>query len=385
MSLHQPRSNIFNLVDNLCVLSHGKQVYTGAAVDLIPFLEGKGVDCPPHYNPADLIIDTVAEKGNSLMPPNNEDVPMSSSKISSTSSSSSSSFPRNLLTSTSYASSFLTQFYILSIRNALHNLRSPALLHVHYLVIIVLAVVLGYVFHNLPADLNSGGVQNRFGVLFFIPVMLAFLSNPVLEIFLKDRVIYVRERAMGTYRPSAYFASLVLWDMIVLRIVPTLVLGLITYHLIGLRVGSSYLFYYLALIILSTMCASSMFMSMSAISPSFGVASLLSTLLLFLFLLFGGFLVNVATLPEIFRWIPYTSFIYHAYHSLLVNEFNGSKFNFNPQGFDTNLALDGTVYLSQLGVDVTMFDLHFYVLLGMVAYYLIFAYFALRFVVVERR
>jgi len=70
---------------------------------------------------------------------------------------------------------------------------------------------------------------------------------------------------------------------------------------------------------------------------------------------------------------------------MLINEFVGQYFVFNPDGYNTDIPLDGSVYLSQLGVDTSLFTTHFYVLLGMIFYYLIVSYIALRLLVKERR
>ena len=56
-SIHQPRSNIFNLFDKLVLLSSGKMVYSGDAVNVNEYLYNSGLKCPPNYNIADYLID----------------------------------------------------------------------------------------------------------------------------------------------------------------------------------------------------------------------------------------------------------------------------------------------------------------------------------------
>ena len=201
-------------------------MYSGAAGQMPSFLEAHRVECPPHYNPADVVIDAVAVRN----PQQVEEFFASSSeptKLGSTGKGDTAdltplveggggSFFNELFYG--YNTSFITQFAVLFHRTTLHTVRSPALFHVHYIVVILLAILLGYVliylqffywliysrcvFYKLPNDLNSGGVQNRFGVLFFAPVMLSFLSAPAIDLFMADRVVYIRESTLVSCESS---------------------------------------------------------------------------------------------------------------------------------------------------------------------------------------
>ena len=60
-SIHQPRSSIFKLFDDIIILSGGNLVYHGpAGDDALKYFEGKGYPCPPYYNPADFFLDLVS-------------------------------------------------------------------------------------------------------------------------------------------------------------------------------------------------------------------------------------------------------------------------------------------------------------------------------------
>ncbi|AET38437.1 putative ATP-dependent permease ADP1 Ecym_2737 [Eremothecium cymbalariae DBVPG len=57
LSIHQPRSNIFKLFDNLVLLSCGEMVYSGDASRVGEFFRNHGYVCPNDYNIADYLID----------------------------------------------------------------------------------------------------------------------------------------------------------------------------------------------------------------------------------------------------------------------------------------------------------------------------------------
>lgn len=60
MSIHQPRSDAYPLFDRLCLLSHGRVVYSGLRRDVLPWFANQGYACPPHTNPLDFLIDVSA-------------------------------------------------------------------------------------------------------------------------------------------------------------------------------------------------------------------------------------------------------------------------------------------------------------------------------------
>jgi ABC-type multidrug transport system ATPase subunit len=54
-SIHQPRSNIFQLFDRVILLSRGRVVYSGARKDIIKFFRDNGYKCPKGFNHADFL------------------------------------------------------------------------------------------------------------------------------------------------------------------------------------------------------------------------------------------------------------------------------------------------------------------------------------------
>ncbi|KAL4944604.1 hypothetical protein BDV06DRAFT_220118 [Aspergillus oleicola] len=55
--IHQPRVEIFKLLDDLLVVNYGSQVYLGKAAEVPIFFEGLGYKFPASSNPADVILD----------------------------------------------------------------------------------------------------------------------------------------------------------------------------------------------------------------------------------------------------------------------------------------------------------------------------------------
>lgn len=53
LSVHQPRSDIFQLFDLVVLLSSGSAVYCGPAKDMVPYFTVLGYPCPRYCNPSD--------------------------------------------------------------------------------------------------------------------------------------------------------------------------------------------------------------------------------------------------------------------------------------------------------------------------------------------
>jgi ABC-type multidrug transport system ATPase subunit len=59
MSIHQPSSEIWEMLDRLLLLSKGMVMYEGYTADVLSAFETAGDKCPARYNPADFLISLV--------------------------------------------------------------------------------------------------------------------------------------------------------------------------------------------------------------------------------------------------------------------------------------------------------------------------------------
>ncbi len=58
--IHQPRSSIFLLFDQLLLLSAGRMIFFGPASDALRYFKSLGYTCPEHFNPADYFLDLLS-------------------------------------------------------------------------------------------------------------------------------------------------------------------------------------------------------------------------------------------------------------------------------------------------------------------------------------
>ncbi|KAM6221145.1 ATP-binding cassette sub-family G member 5 [Rhynchocyon petersi] len=57
LTIHQPRSELFQLFDKIAIMSHGELVFCGTPAEMLDFFNGCNYPCPEHSNPFDFYMD----------------------------------------------------------------------------------------------------------------------------------------------------------------------------------------------------------------------------------------------------------------------------------------------------------------------------------------
>ncbi len=73
--------------------------------------------------------------------------------------------------------------------------------------------------------------------------------------------------------------------------------------------------------------AVSLGLAVSALVPNVEAANALGPPMVIIALIFGGFYINLSSLPIVANWIPYFSLIRWAFEALCINEFKGETFS----------------------------------------------------------
>jgi len=145
-------------------------------------------------------------------------------------------------------------------------------------------------------------------------------------------------------------------------------------------------FYLLITLVLTNLVAAALCMVVSSFTPSLSFGNLVAIICLLFSMLFGGFLINKEEMPAFIGWIQWTSFLMYSFEILMVNELLGATFWFNPRGYNMNpVAVDGSVFLTEFGMDPDKFFFDMIVLGSMATSFLIVSYLLLRFLIKERR
>ncbi|KAG2181138.1 hypothetical protein INT43_008720 [Umbelopsis isabellina] len=275
---------------------------------------------------------------------------------------------------------YFHELSLLSSRTFLNLYRNPFLFFAHISIAIILGLLLGSLFWQVDVDLS--GVQNRLGVLFFMCALLGFASTSALDMFSKERVLFMRERENGYYSPASYFTAKVLFDIIPLRILPPLAMGSVSYYMIGLNPNIYVFMKFLMVLVLFNLVSAAVCLCFATAFKSVATANLLANLTILFSMLFGGFLLNKDHIPPVLSWLQHFSFFNYGYEALIVNELKDITL------VDKSIAdiqIPGPIILSRFGFDGQAFwkDVMYLVIYLAVTMTAAFAF--LKFLVKEQR
>ncbi|KAI7883212.1 transporter, ABC superfamily [Lichtheimia hyalospora FSU 10163] len=240
---------------------------------------------------------------------------------------------------------WIAQFRILADRTFKNLYRNPMLMFAHYTIAVVLALICGGLFYQVSNTI--AGFQNRMGLFFFYEALLGFMCLTSLQVFSSERILFVRERANGYYSPGIYFLSKVLFDIIPLRVVPPLMMGLISYYMVGLVDGVAEFFKFLLVLVLFNLTAAALCLAIGVVFKNLSMANLLCCMVILFSMLFAGLLLNKDSMSPYFGWLKHLSFFNYALEALLVNEM--LYLQLVEERFGLNIDVPGATILSTFG------------------------------------
>ncbi|KFZ62482.1 ATP-binding cassette sub-family G member 2, partial [Antrostomus carolinensis] len=412
-SIHQPRYSIFKLFDSLTLLALGKVLYHGPAKQALEYFSSIGYECEPFNNPADFFLDII--NGDSTAVAASKEDPVDKGKEDNMDSSVVDVLHQKYLNSSlyqstkealskvergrrseqriskqgheiTYANGFLTQLYWVSKRSLKNLIRNPQASIAQIAVTIILALVVGAIFFGVKLD--RSGIQNRVGSLFFVTTNQCFSSVSAIELFIRDKKLFVHQYTSGYYRVSAYFLALMIGDLLPMRTAPAIIFSCISYWMIGYQAVAGRFFFFMLTLVLVSYTATAMSLAISAGMDVVAVANLLITICFVLMLIFSGLLVN---LPSVMGWLNWLKYFSIPRYGLTVSR----KSHWSPAITTWGLAsrsntsfcpmlfcrCSGEAYLCSQGIAPTNYAMweNIVALLCMTLIFLIIAYGKLRF------
>ncbi|KAF8948563.1 hypothetical protein BGZ47_004077 [Haplosporangium gracile] len=342
LTVHQPRSDIYELFDDLLLLSKGKVVYFGKAQEAASYFEALGHEVPVGWNVADYFLDLITLHEDKIP---NEGSSSSHEDFAQKYASFLATNPRAYLTellqkhqndsekkkddalldqfkkayTTEYATTTLTQTLLLTQRSLTNLARHPTIFQASAFIHIVFALVIGSLFSGLKDRPEMGATSfNKSIALFFITSFLATMTFSAMPQFIIERSLFLRERAAGMYRTSSYFLAKTIVETLSYTVL-SVIFVVITYFLIGLK-GS--LIYYFVAVAVFVNVALSLIAAIGAGAENAEVGMNLLSLINTMAMLFSGFIVSRIDIPRGWIWAFWASYYQWAFSGMLGNEFD---------------------------------------------------------------
>ena len=374
LSIHQPRFRIFEMFDLATIMSQGEMLYQGDSARCVGHFAQNGYQCDSFNNPADFIMDVVLGiqgRQDEKKPPSDEtDNEVRRQLLADVQTKLSAAYRESPMAEAAlqrfehdranpkqrgadghatgtYAASWLTQVWVCSGRALANVVRNPATSIGQVMVNIVVGVLVGCIFWQINGDNEPNRqMRDKTGFIFFVMVNLMFSNMGGIEVFLKERVIFMHEKASGYYRTSAYYVSKLLCDLVPVRVVPTAIFATTVYFMAGLQYKVDKFFWFLLIAELQSIAASAVCFLFSCMFSIFAIANLSTTMFYVLTMIFSGLLVSVTKWPDGTRWLGYTSFAKYSYELALENELTGLTFDCSRGGPCTGEEALGELYLN---------------------------------------
>lgn len=332
-TLHQPSSELFALFDRILLMAEGRVAFMGTADQAIVFFKSLGTGCPSNYNPADYFVQMLAivpgqevtcrQSINSICDSfqksdlgtkialeaetthgEYEDLmewKIGSSKISSP-----------------YKATWCEQFRAVLWRSWLSVIKEPILIKVRLLQTVMVSLLIGVIFFGQRLD--QDGVMNINGAIFIFLTNMTFQNVfAVISVFCAELPIFLREHRNGMYRTDIYFLCKTLAEWPIFIAVP-LIFTFIAYPMVRLYPGVDHFFIAAGIVTLVANVATSFGYLISCASTSISMALSIGPPVIIPFLLFGGFFLNTASVPEYFKWFSYLSWFRYGNEALLINQ-----------------------------------------------------------------
>ncbi|KNE63125.1 hypothetical protein AMAG_08288 [Allomyces macrogynus ATCC 38327] len=382
-TLHQPSSEIFEMLDDVMILVDGQILYHGPTVDMVAYFTSRSFPCPNHYNPADFvfmsIINNTPEHAidallldyrKSVMPGHAAAaaaiitaLTLEADHHRRTASTAASAMPvkrRNPWTAhrerkrrqrignaplemTKYYPPFRQQFAYLTKRAWFNTIRNKLMLQTRLVQALFLGVLVGLIFLNVRHSSPDprAVAQSITGVFFFMSVNGFFSATmPVLSIFAVERHVFLREYVSGYYGVAAYFWSRTLVETPFQFLYPV-VLVTIAYWIINFSSTVVGWLVFTMFAVLVSLVGNAFGIAMASLFEDISIALTVVTLAILPLFLFGGLFVNSGTAPAWLVWLQWVSPIQYSFSGPM-------KYYWTDRTLGT---LDGNEYLRQLGID----------------------------------
>jgi len=350
VSLYQASENIYNQFDKVMVIDEGRQVFLGPAKEARAYFEGLGFLEKPRQTTPDYLTGCTdpfereyasgKSEANAPHDPDSLAKAFADSRFASQLSNEMIDYRQQLehekevyadfetahqqgkqkyaTKSSVYAAPFYLQIWALMQRQFLIKWQDKFSLIVSWITAIVVAMILGTVWLNLPV--TSAGAFTRGGVLFICLLFNAFQAFGELASTMLGRSIVSKHRAYTFHRPSALWIAQIIVDL-GFAAVQIFVFSVIVYFMCHLVRDAGAFFTFYIVVVCGYLAMALFFRTLGCLCPDFDYAMKFAAVVITLFVLTSGYLIPYQNERKWLRWIFWINALGLGFSNLMMNEF----------------------------------------------------------------
>ncbi|XP_067149249.1 ATP-binding cassette sub-family G member 8 [Apteryx mantelli] len=403
LSVHQPRSDIFQLFDLVLLLTSGATVYSGTARNMVQYFTELGYPCPKYSNPADFYVDLTSidkqntekemesqKRANTLaslflekvkdfddflwkVNEGGDGVTTSSQQSSYVNSEESVNMPSH---SSDQLPGVLKQFTVLLSRQVSNDFRDLSTLLIHGFEALLMSLLIGFLYYGHEKSRLS--IRDTTALLYMIGALTPF--TVILDVIAKchsERAMLYHDLEDGMYSVSPYFFAKILGELPE-HCAFVIIYGIPIYWLANLSPEPEHFLLNFLSVWLAVYCARTMALWVAALLPTLQLSAFFGNVLFTSFYLSGGFVISLENLWTVPFWISKISFLRWNFQGLMQVQFN--ELTYEMAIGNITIHIPGKLVTQSLDLDSQPLYASYLILTGIVISFLIFYYLSLRFI-----
>ncbi|VAI90451.1 unnamed protein product [Triticum turgidum subsp. durum] len=333
-TIHQPSIDIFEAFDELFLMKRGgEEIYVGPlghqSCDLIQYFEGieHVSKIKPGYNPATWMLEVTSQAQEDILGVSFAEVYKNSDLYQRNQSmirdiSRAPAGSKDLYFPTQYSQSSVTQCTACLWKQHLSYWRNPQYTVVRFFFSLVVALMFGTIFWQLGGKTSRtqdlfNAMGSMYAAVLFMGISYASSVQPVVAV---ERTVFYRERAAGMYSALPYAFGQVVVELPYV-LVQSLAYGVIVYAMIGFQWDAKKFCWYLYFMYFTLLYFTYYGMLAVGLTPSYNIASIVSSFFYGVWNLFSGFVISQPTMPVWWRWYSWACPVSWTLYGLVASQF----------------------------------------------------------------
>lgn len=270
-TIHQPNSNISSLFDDLMIMNKGECVYFGRFDDAVDRFNKVGLTCPIYNNPCDFFISIIDNDDNSQLlfnsqnnwfqslctdNFNNDNIDCENHELLYIKMIQSNKTELNSINNESnnndinkeneaYATSFIHQSKILTIRSWRQWLRDPGMFMSELVQYSFLGFFLGGLYYNVNLKLESGVYDRTFSLFFLLAVLIFTPPFTAISTFALERSLFRKVNVLLFLFYYFYYYLLFIYNIGTIRQTISCIIMVISKNTYSISNGSYFMLRFL--------------------------------------------------------------------------------------------------------------------------------------------
>ncbi|KAI1071723.1 hypothetical protein LB507_004946 [Fusarium sp. FIESC RH6] len=374
VAIYQAPQSAYELFDRVTVLYEGKQIFFGRIHEAKAYFENLGFECPDRQTTPDFLTSMTSPQERRVKPGFEHTAPRTPSDFAERWQASAhrkalvleletyeQNHPRaerlveykesrraeqfkGQRSKSPYTISYLAQVKLTLWRGWRRLLADPGFTIASLVFNLIMALVLGSMFFNLPDD--SSSFYYRGGLIFFALLFNAFASQLEVLTVYAERPVVEKHNRYAFYHQSAQAIASYIIDL-PYKTVNMIIFNLIMYFMANLRREPGSFFFFCLTSYLTTLVMSCIYRTLACVTRTIHQAMVPVSILSLGLMIYTGFTMPTDYMLGWSRWMNYINPLAYAFEALMANEFHNREFDcatMVPQGpgYD-NLPANSTI------------------------------------------